>query len=187
MRFSKRLLMGAVAVTSAAILLVSSVAILTPRVVRAVTAELVQDIDSPIRNPWTANCRMAPSSGSSNSCTIPLQPGQAVVIQTLTFQGSTSFDRHILMQLETGIGSERAIWNHEFSTSALPVLTDTSILQFVASENLTMYANNSTSGITVQLSTADTNPITFPFGGLGGNVTLVGYSVNAGNPSSGTN
>ncbi len=187
MRFSERLFRGAGAVALAAILLVLTVAIVTPRVVRAVTAELVQDVDSPIRNAWTANCQMAPASGSSNSCTIPLQPGQSVVIQTLTFQGSTSFDKHILMQLETGIGSEQAMWNHEFTMSALPILTSDKILQFVASENLTMYANNATTGITVLLTTNDPNPITFGFGGLGGTVTLVGYTVNVGIPSASTN
>ncbi len=187
MRLTKRLFMGVGAVAVAAILLVSTVAIVTPRVVRAVTAELVQDVDSPIRNAWTANCQMAPASGSSNGCTIPLQPGQAVVIQTLTFQGSTSFDRHILMQLETGIGSEQAMWNHQFTFSALPILTTDKIFQFVGSENLTMYANNATTGITVQLTTSDPNPITFGFGGLGGTVTLVGYSVNVGTPGASTN
>jgi len=169
----------------AAILLVATVAILSPRVVRAVTAQLVQNIDSPIRNPWTSSCIMEPSSGSTNSCTIALQPGQAVAIQTMTFQGYTNGHEHVLLQLETSIGSEEAVWNHEITNNVVPIVTPSLTSQFAASESLTLYANSG--AINVGMTTDGPNSIvSLPssggpiFGGLGGTVTLIGYSVNVG-------
>ena len=40
----------------AAIVLVSIVAVVTPRAVQAVAAQLVQDVDSPPSNAWSGHC-----------------------------------------------------------------------------------------------------------------------------------
>jgi len=107
----------------------------------------------------------------------------AVVIQTTTFQGFTNGHDHVLLQLQTGIGSEGAVWNHEITNNVVPLVTADSVFQFAASENLTLYANNSTSGITAQIFTDGGNPIILfdgVTGGLGGTVTLIGYTVNVG-------
>jgi hypothetical protein len=110
---------ASVAVVSAIVLL-TTVAVLTPRVVRAVTAELVQNVDSPPRNPWSQSC-IANSDAAGASCTISVPSNQEITIQTVTFNGTTSPDHdHLVLLLETTAGGNDAQWNNQFTRTVIP-------------------------------------------------------------------
>jgi hypothetical protein len=175
----------------AAILLVSTVAILTPRVVRAVTAELVQNVDNPPRNSWVGSCQMPAGQLSFNGCTIAAEPGQVITIQTVTFQGYATGHSHLVLQLEVPIAPQLAIWENEITSDVVPTVPQApGVKEFASSRSLTLYAPYSTQGILVQVLTDGDNtifpPATVGVSGLGGTVTLIGYTVNT-TPSSGTN
>ena len=110
-------------VVLAAIVLVSTVAVLTPQVVRAVAAQLVQDVDSPPRNAWSGNCRSGsiPTTGAYWSCSIPTGAASAVVqLQTIAFDGITDASRNdIVISLNTGSVSFAPIWNTQIKKTEL--------------------------------------------------------------------
>jgi hypothetical protein len=160
---------ASVAVVSAIVLL-TIVAVLTPRVVRAVTAELVQNVDSPPRNPWSQSC-IANSDAAGASCTISVPSNQEITIQTVTFNGTTSPDHdHLVLLLETTAGGNDAQWNNQFTRTVIPA-TGGNASVFFFSQALTLYADPG-STIYVNLQTAGANK-----DGMGGVVTLVGYTV----------
>jgi hypothetical protein len=64
----------AVLVVLAAVVLVSTVAVLTPRAVHALTAQLVQNVDSPPRNPWAGSCTISNTGASTALCPIDTPP-----------------------------------------------------------------------------------------------------------------
>ena len=66
-----------------AIVLVSGVAVLTPRAVHAVVATFVRDVDNGARHPWAATCGFTTNASSSNSCTITVPSNVEVVLQML--------------------------------------------------------------------------------------------------------
>jgi len=173
----------------AAIALVSTVAVLIPRAVRAAVAQLVQDVDSPPRNAWVGSCQMPAAAVSFNDCTIAAEPGQVITIQTVTFQGYATGHSHLLLQLEVPMPSQLAIWENQITSDVVPTVTgDRGVNQFASSHALTLYAPYSAQGIQVQILTDGSNTIFPPiFGpgvsGLGGTVTLIGYTVNISPPT----
>jgi hypothetical protein len=168
----------------AAVLLVSTVAALIPRAVHALTAELVQNVDSPPRNAWVGTCSIN-TTASFGSCTIPVPAGQTVTIQTMTFLGTAVNHEHMLIDVSSAIGpdGELAVWTNQI-VSVVGITGFTSkIDQFYSSLGLTLYATGGQGPITVSISTDGPNPVTDDTD-LGGNVFLVGYTVNTGTPSS---
>jgi len=183
---TKRLFLGVGTVASAAILLVSSVAVLTPRVVRAVTAQLVQNVDSPPRNAWVGSGVFLPTSelASENTCQISVPPGQAVTVQTLTFTGTAVNHKHILLTVTATIGSQVEIWNNQITSVVGDGIVPAHVDQFASSENLTLYSFNSSysTTITAFIETDGNNDSSTNYS-LSGGLTLIGYSVNVGTPS----
>jgi len=67
-------------------LLISGIAILTPRAVYAVVATITRDQDNPARHPFTTKC--GGSTGINFFCeTPPIPAGQEVVIETISING----------------------------------------------------------------------------------------------------
>ena len=185
---TKKLFVG-VGTIATAVLLVWTVAILTPRVVRAVTAELVQNVDSPPRNAWVGSCEMPAGVLYYNNCTIPSEPGQVITIQSATFQGYATGHSHLLLQLEVPMTSQLGIWENEITSDVVPTVKGAvGVNEFASSRSLTLYAPYSAQGIQVQILTDGGNtiypPIVGGVSGLGGTVTLIGYTVNITTPSS---
>ncbi len=174
-------------VVVSAIVLVSTVAVLTPRVVRAVAAQLVQNIDSPPRNAWTASCSTPTINGYETSCAIPVPAGQVVTIQTVTFSGTTVNHENVLLTLNTWIGGTVAIWHNQFERvvpePGVPVSIPP-VYAFASSANLTLYADTTGNGSVQAIITTEGSQPANPSGaGLSGNITLIGYTVNVGAPS----
>jgi len=82
-------------------LLISGIAVLSPRAVHAVVATIIRDQDNPARHPFTTSCLGFGTAASSNFCTTPAIPaGQEVVIETISFAadadpGNTVLIRHV--------------------------------------------------------------------------------------------
>jgi hypothetical protein len=175
------------------IALLSTVAVLTPRVVHAVTAQLVQNVDSPPRNPWAGTCT---ASGSTTSdyftCVIPALPGYEIAVQTVTIAGFTSDNHtHVILSLKTFGGGYSEVWNNQIdATISASVLLQvpgyTGIhqnsyfstqpaIQYVDPTFTNLDASVVPNEIAVTVETDSGNPH-----GLGGTVSLTGYSVNLG-------
>ena len=71
-----------------ALVLVSGVAMLTPRAAHAVVATFVRDVDNAARHPWAGTCSSS-SNGYFSDCTITVPPNVEVVIQTISFLGGS--------------------------------------------------------------------------------------------------
>jgi hypothetical protein len=175
-----------VSLMAAAILLVSTVAVLTPRVVRAVTATLVQSVDNPPRNAWTGSCVMSSTPENINSCSIVPPAGQVVTIQTISFQGTAINKAHIVLLLQTQLNNQEAYWYGQIDNVVTSPYgaSPAGVTQFASSAALTLYSNPPTvqtgygSDIYIYLATNGLNSPMVDGYGLGGTVTLVGYTVN---------
>ncbi len=186
-------------VVLAAIVLVSTVAVLTPRVVRAVAAQLVQDVDSPPRNAWSGNCRSGsiPTTGAYWSCSIPTGAASTVIeLQTITFDGITDALRdHIVISLNPGSVSVTPVWHAQIKNTVLTSCPPQEIFgesfcfedaneygpknnYFFWSSPLTIYSIPGVP-ITIGVATAGPNP-----NGSGGIISLTGYSVSIAAPAS---
>jgi hypothetical protein len=75
--------------TLAAVLLISGIAVLSPRAVHAVVATIIRDQDNPARHPFVALC-FAPTSNSSAvaRCSTDFPAGQEFVIETVSIVGT---------------------------------------------------------------------------------------------------
>jgi hypothetical protein len=178
----------AVLVVLAAVVLVSTVAVLTPRAVHALTAQLVQNVDSPPRNPWTGTCSISYTNYGSSVCYIATPPGYEVTIQTVTFSGTSSlrYEQVTLTLTTTTAGqSVNPAWNNQID-HVIAQFLGPGITQYASSLQTTLYADPS-SQIEFYLTSDGFNPPIdgFPGGTLGGTVVLMGYSVNVGAPPAG--
>jgi hypothetical protein len=170
----------------AAIVLVSIVAVLTPRVVRAVTATLVQSVDNPPRNAWTSSCVLPNTPENVNTCSIVPPAGQVVTIQTVSFQGTAINHAHIVLFLQTQLNNQEAYWFRQFDSVVTSPYGSfpAGVTQFASSAALTLYSNPPTvqtgygPDIYVYVATDGLNSPMVDGYGLGGTVTLVGYAVN---------
>jgi hypothetical protein len=190
-------------VAAAAFVLVSTVAVLTPRVVRAVTAELVQNVDSPPRNPWMGTCNISPvSSGIEGfaDCQISVTAGQELVIQTITFTGYATNHTHMLLTLgcpgcaasviRPVIGvSELPLWNNQIDAIVSSPALAAGINAFASTFPCTIYYPGPYAGseppapLDLSIQTNANNPVIDGFS-LEGTFTLFGYAVNVGTPKS---
>jgi hypothetical protein len=170
-----------------AIVAISTAGVLTPRVVKAVSATLVQNVDSPARNAWNANCSF--QEGLPNEgCGIPTPAGMETVIQTVTFQGaSPAYVDDLVLTLS--IPSEQYLsWSTEIHKTALNVIPavpwvnidapiPTSNANYFLSGTPTTLYVNSGGNINVLVNTVKPRN---PNDQIEGVITLIGYTVNLG-------
>jgi hypothetical protein len=177
-------------VVVSAIVFVSTVGVLTPRIVKAVSATLVQNIDSPARNAYLASCYI--ETGVPNtSCAFTTPRQKEVVIQTVSFTGATNVSVTTLdLTVTTTVGGQPAYWTVEIPKSALnsapymPGAPFPSISSYYLSgTSTTLYADPTPvpgfNNITVNIN-ADHQG----FDRVAGWVTLAGYAVNLDSSSS---
>ena len=154
-----------------AIVLVSCVAVLTPRAVHAVVATLVRDVDNPGRHPFSYYCGIS-SSSSQTSCTIPVPVNEEWVIQNLGCQASSDpVNKTLITEIYTTVGLANDAYHA--STATDTGFGETAQAQYNTGLSLTLYADPSTN-ILVQFTTKAPNPID----GLIGKCFLTGYSVS---------
>jgi hypothetical protein len=180
-------------VVVSATVLVSAVTILTPRVVRAAAAMLVQNVDSPARNPWSASCAFSATNDQA-SCDIFTPNGKEVVIQTITFQGASDVSHdNVVLNLYIPIsGGNQATWSNQILKTVLnhnpsdylglsPALPDGSHY-FLWSASTTLYVDPPLVGVPgYEISAAAITDGPNPKG-LIGIVTLTGYAVTLSAP-----
>ncbi len=159
-------------VAFACVLVISAVAVMSPRSVHAVIATLVKDVDTPARHPFTTNCDTGISGTSSASCsTPPIPAGEEVVIETVGIGGSADpTNTKLVVTLTTTAGGA--------SSNYWVVLEDTGIFQtytssFNASPQLRLYADPGTP-IHMEVRTKGLNPSR----GLNAVVDISGYWVS---------
>ena len=75
--------------TLGCVLLISGIAVMSPRAVHAVVATIIRDQDNPARHPFVTGCSATVADFTDSACFTPPTPaGQEVVIETVTFSGS---------------------------------------------------------------------------------------------------
>jgi len=154
-----------------AIVLVSGVAVLTPRAVHAVVATFVRDVDNAGRHAFSYFCGVN-SSSSQTSCSIPMASNQELVIQNLgCVATSDSTNKTLLTEIYTSIGLADDAYHASTATDTGFGLGSQS--QYNTGVNLTLYADPSTS-ILVRFTTKTPNPTN----GLIATCFLTGYSVS---------
>ena len=179
-------------------MLVSTVAILTPRVVRAVAAQLVQNIDSPPRNAWSGSCQTPSTDGTVTYCSIPLLPNSETTIQTATFAGqSSTVNDHVVIELNAITGGNQSVWFNQLTK--IPGIEEyLGINYYTSSIPLTLYADYSgiptptpaggtTVGCTqcveaIVFSKSQNTGVEGAPRSLYGTFTLIGYTVSVGAP-----
>jgi hypothetical protein len=173
-------------VVVSAVVLVSTVGVLTPRVVRAVTATLVQNVDSPGRNAWTETCSFIEPTPHA-ACYFTTPAGKEIVIQTVSFRGAsdTSIDS-VVLTLNIASGQIFSTWSNEIHKTILnvppeinlPLPSDSNY--YLSGSSTTLYVNPPVTpqaiNITAYVNTASPRSANQ----LYGYVTLVGYTVNLG-------
>jgi hypothetical protein len=187
-------------VALSAIMLVPTISVLTPRAVHALAG--AQDLATAYpRSPWAAQCTfdggsfkgsLIPIYGENASCTIygpaalPGGPQVEVVIQTVTFQGSSDpSHEHVVLQLQTTTGGQPAVWSNQILKTVLegpptptnftPPFIGGPHSYYLWSQPLTFYCDPSPGTIVASINTDGANTA-----GLIGTVSLVGYTVASG-------
>jgi hypothetical protein len=170
-------LTNVVFVVLTAVVLVSTIGVLTPRAVHAVAAQLVQNVDSPPRNAWSATCTFAPNPLDITYCAITLNPNYEYTIQTVILNASTAKTHtHAGLVLWLTTAGNLIGW---VAPQAEPYIPGgpgcPGVNCYAISFPTTLYADGAAlGGITAELLTDGNNPDN-PLTGV---VTLVGYSVN---------
>ena len=73
--------------TLGCVLLISGIAVLSPRAVHAVVATIIRDQDNPARHAFTTQCVIPNTTGAVGNCFTPVIPGgEEVVIETISYQ-----------------------------------------------------------------------------------------------------
>jgi hypothetical protein len=83
--------------TLAGLLLISGIAVLSPRAVSAVVATIIRDQDNPARHPFTTRCsgQSITSNSRQAACTTPAIPaGEEVVIETISIVATADPGNH---------------------------------------------------------------------------------------------
>jgi hypothetical protein len=72
----------------AAVLLISGIAVITPRAVQAVVATIIRDQDNPARHPFATKCTIENNHSNGAICDTPAIPaGEEVVVETISIDG----------------------------------------------------------------------------------------------------
>jgi hypothetical protein len=179
-------------VVVSAIVIVWTAGVLTPRVVKAVSATLVQNIDSPARNAWNEHCSF--EEGMPNEgCGLLAPVGKELVIQTVTFQGTApAYVNDLVLTLNIP-SDENSSWSTEIHKTALNVIPavpwinidapipTSNASYFLSGTSTTLYVNPSPGGgspINVSVNTIKPhNPNEDTVEGV---VAVFGYTVNLG-------
>jgi len=155
-----------------AIVLVSGVAVLTPRAVHAVVATFVRDVDNGARHPWSSSCGST-SNTAHAQCSIVIPASEEVVIQQAYVLDSSDSVNKITsndIELTTG-GNPNAA---QLYLAADVTRTDFPTQSFLSGQiTSTLYADPG-STVTVYVKTANANPVI----GLNVSLTLSGYTVS---------
>ncbi|HEV8042389.1 MAG TPA: hypothetical protein VGP62_26165 [Bryobacteraceae bacterium] len=143
-----------VLVALATIVLVSGVAVLTPRAVHAVVATFVRDVDNAARHPWSSSCTFTTSS-VNGSCNITIPPNVEVVLQMVSIIAQADpGNTHLLAFLQVQSGG--VLSTLQFDTADTqdnqPVVSDYNV------QNVVQYYQDPGTTITCQARTRDTNP-----------------------------
>jgi len=109
--------------TLGCVLLISGIAVISPRAVHAVVATIIRDQDNPARHPFTTTCTGA-SITQVSTCNPPAIPaGQEVVIETISFTGFGDSDKSVLVPTISTIAAGF------FQTYFLTPISDTGAFQ----------------------------------------------------------
>jgi hypothetical protein len=179
-------------VVVSAIVIVWIAGVLTPRVVKAVSATLVQNIDSPARNAWNAHCSFEEGM-PHEGCGMAGPLGKELVIQTVTFQGTApTYVDDLVLTLNIP-SDENSSWSTEIHKTALNVIPAVPWINidapiptsnanyFLSGTSTTLYVNPSPGGgspINVSVNTIKPhNPNEDTVEGV---VAVFGYTVNLG-------
>ncbi len=161
-----------VLVALAAIVLVSGVAVLTPRAVHAVVATFVRDVDNAARHPWASTCGFTASASSGNSCDITVPSNVEVVLQMVDISALADKANVELSSYLTLYSGGTEVFLYPIRTTADPTSSLATQAAFTLSGLIQVYADPS-STITCGMSTKNANPITT----LQGSCTVSGYMV----------
>ncbi len=161
-------------VAFACVLVISAVAVLSPRSVHAVIATLVKDVDNPARHAFTTSCSFA-STGFSATCTTPAIPtGEEVVIETV---GISAFadpsNTKIVVTISTTVNSVTSHWSFSAADNgkSQPVQSN-----FAENPQLRLYADP---GTTIQFDVGTKGTNSTPGGSdLEGTASISGYWVS---------
>jgi hypothetical protein len=82
-------LLAKVVGTLACVLVISGIAVISPRAVHAVVATIIRDQDNPARHPFTTKCFAPKTAIDRNTCeTDAIPAGEEVVVETISFNGN---------------------------------------------------------------------------------------------------
>ncbi len=159
-------------VAFACVLVISAVAVMSPRAVHAVVATLVKDVDNPARHAFTTSCIFTPTAGQATGCTTPAIPaGEQVVIETVAVIASANpTNTELSASISTTVNGATATW--PFSVADNGTNQPGNSL-FWASQPLRLYADPGTT-IVFGINTKGLNP---PLA-LGGGAGISGYWVS---------
>jgi len=157
-----------------AIVLVSGVAVLTPRAVHAVVATFVRDVDNGARHPWSSTCSSSAYSSTARAqCSIVIPAGEEVVIQQAYVEDTSDTANKVASNTITLTTGGNPNWAQLYLAADV-TRTDLVIQSAFAGQiTSTLYADPG-STVTVYVSTANANPVA----GLGVMLTLSGYTVS---------
>ena len=156
----------------ASVLLISGIAVMTPRAVQAVVATIIRDQDNPARHPLTKDCASDLTTGQIVVCTTSAIPaGQQFVIETISILASSDPSNFVL---ENSVEITTAGPTTSFSLN--PIFDDgvgqPTEARYLGVQSLRLYADP---GSTIQCigATKGTNPS----GQLFLDCTISGYFV----------
>ena len=155
-----------VLVALAAIVLVSTVAVLTLRGTHVLATTYVQPISpTALRTPWSATCTPQTAGPGYSKCTIPAPANAALVIQSISALNTHAHNTRVMLVVTTMGGNTLMPW----CITTAPVHTSPGYYTYCWSELVMLYADPG-STITVNAYHENTPPY-LP------QITLVGYFV----------
>jgi hypothetical protein len=170
-----------------AIVVVSTAGVLTPRIVKAVTATLVQNVDSPGRNAWASSCTIDMGDIAHGGCSINALPQKEIVIQTISATLSSNVSvENIVLTVNTGVAGNLPAWSIQIPKSVLDIPPyafnfepPSTSSYFLSGNSTTLYVDppgsltGPISGIYAWINTASPAPSR-----VNGSIYFVGYTVN---------
>lgn len=152
---------------SGCLLLLASIAVVTPKAVRAAVATIIRDQDNAARHPFSANCTISAVQGT---CTpvIAVPPGVEYVIQNVTVESLLTASGSYGIIGRSDVGGQA---NAFLAGLTVGIQSDPSHFLIRQTFQVTAYADPGTN-ITFN-GTAFTSPAT----SMGATVSIMGYYV----------
>jgi hypothetical protein len=161
-----------VLVAAAFALSFASIAIVTPKAVKAAIATLIRDQDQAARRPFTTSCSATGSSNGTVCITPNIPAGEEVVIETVEFEGladpTNTRLRRILAATTSGVAHFYLLDSLADDGASQP-----SISRFAAIQPVRLYADPGTA-MSCEGDTHAANPVNGLFVGC----IISGYSVS---------